>query len=59
MNFPYNSAYGLPDCLRTKAILLSIKYGTRKASEQLKLHQSTIYKWRKDCGLNIKENDNV
>lgn len=59
LTFPYNSAYGLPDCVRSKAVLLSIKYGTRRASEELKLSQSIIYKWRKDCGLINKEIEDV
>ena len=54
--FPYDPDYGLPNDLRSEAVLLSIKYGTRRAAEQMKLAQSTIYKWRKDCGLNNKEN---
>lgn len=56
MIFPYDPDYGLPDDFRSKAILLSIKYGVRKASREMRIGESTIYKWRKDCGLNNKEN---
>ncbi len=57
--FPYHPDYGLPDTVRFDAILLSIKYGNRRAARMLKVGESTISKWRKDCGLNNKEMTNV
>lgn len=59
MIFPYHPDYGLPDCLRIEAVLLSIKYGIKRASKELNVSQSTIYQWRKDCGLTNKEIENV
>jgi len=56
---PYHPDYGLPDSTRSSAILLSIKYGVPTAAEMLNVGQSTLYKWRKDCGLNNVENKNV
>jgi len=56
---PYNPDYGLPDSVRTQAILLSIKYGTRRAAKMLDVGESTLFKWRKDSGLNNVENKNV
>jgi len=56
---PYHPDYGMPESIRSEAILLSIKYGTRRAASLLHLGESTIHKWRKDCGLNKAEKKNV
>jgi len=56
---PYHPDYGMPESVRSEAILLSIKYGTRHAASLLHLGESTIHKWRKDCGLNTTEKKNV
>lgn len=57
--YPYHPAYGLPDDYRTKAVLMSIQYGIKKASERCNVGVSTIYKWRADMGLNKKRNNNA
>jgi hypothetical protein len=53
--FPYHSDYGLPDSKRMEAVLLSIKYGVKRASKEANVSTVSIYKWRKDCGLNNGE----
>lgn len=57
--FPYHPDYGLPNDHRSKAVLLSIQYGVKRASDECKVSPSTIYKWRADMGLIKKRNANV
>lgn len=59
IRFPYSPDYGLPDCIRTSAVLLAIKYGNRRAAKLMNVGESTVLKWRKDCGLNNKETSNA
>lgn len=51
MIFPYHPAYGLPDEWRTEAVMLSIKYGIKKASKQMNVSPQSIIRWRKSIGL--------
>jgi hypothetical protein len=54
VSFPYDPAYGLPDSQRYKAVLTSIKYGVAKAADIHNVSVASIYKWRRDLGLNNK-----
>ena len=51
--FPYNEMYGLDDETRLKAVELANEIGVRKASKQMNVSITSVYKWRKEIKENI------
>lgn len=51
--FPYDEMYGLDDETRLKAVELANEIGVRKASKQMNVSITSVYKWRKEIKENI------
>lgn len=47
IHFNMHPDYGLPDCVRTKAIIKAQELGVNKAAKSMQLSPSSIYRWFK------------
>ena len=52
--FDYHPDYGLPNNVRLHAVYESYALCPKRAAVNNNVGLSTIYRWRKDCGIEIK-----
>lgn len=52
--FPYHQDYGLTDHLRMKAVEESYVLSVAQSAKNNKVSAVSIYKWRKDCRIEIR-----
>ena len=52
--FGYHKDYGIPSSMRLHAVYESYALCPKRAAVNNNVSLSTIYRWRKDCGIEIK-----
>lgn len=51
--FPYHSSYGLSDSFRMEVVLESYALSPKQAAKNNGVSLSSVYKWRRDCKIEV------